>query len=145
MSPVGAGRDAEAHGRHLIAAAAIVTTLGLSFCLEKVDVSLTSSSYSKPNNTLSPKLNKLTARDAFALGSPAPATDHYFGTSDEISNTKKIFLDNGFPEHVVNARISNKMASMTVEPKIWTSRVSHKCTPTLERTNFLTVLESRRS
>ena len=36
--------------------------------------------------------------------------------ADKISNIKKIFLDNGFPEHVVNVCISNKITSMLVEP-----------------------------
>ena len=36
--------------------------------------------------------------------------------ADGISNIK-IFLDNGFPEHVVNTCISKKVASMAVEPK----------------------------
>ena len=37
--------------------------------------------------------------------------------ANEISNIKKIFLDNGFPDYVVNTSISNKLASMAVEPK----------------------------
>ena len=44
--------------------------------------------------------------------------------ADEISNIKKIFLDNGFLEDAVNTCISNQMASMAVEPEF----VPRKCT-----------------
>ena len=37
--------------------------------------------------------------------------------SDEISNIKNIFLNNGFPEHVVDKCISIKLSSMAAEPK----------------------------
>lgn len=35
----------------------------------------------------------------------------------EISNIRNIFVDNGFPEHVVNACISSKVASLTTQQK----------------------------
>ena len=59
--------------------------------------------------------------------------------ADEVSNIKKIFLDNRFPEHVVNTGISNKLLSMAVQPKFGPAKCPHICTPTMEGTNFPTV------
>ena len=65
--------------------------------------------YFSPSSRKTNLLNRLTQRTIKLCSA--------LHLSDEISNIKKIFLYNGFPEHAVNACISNKIASLAVEPK----------------------------